>query len=178
MLQAPGSVLYNFYKVLQLVRIFLIHIFGAYDKVRTGSVVGNGNIVNLRDTKQGFHIRIMRLRGKGIRKEYHEVDLPVYDPCADLLVASQGAAVESAHRQTGLFRYHSGGGPGSEQKMIFQYILMFSAPFNNVLLLVVMGNQSDIFLFPDRYFDIFIFKHISLPFLLCNNSKNDVINLI
>ena len=88
------------------------------DKVCSRSRIGDGNIVNLGNTKQCLHIGIVGLSGQRIRKEDNQVDSSFYNLCADLLITASRTAVVALYGQVCLIRDHTRGGAGSAQRVL------------------------------------------------------------
>ena len=68
-----------------------IHKAGSDHKIRGRLVDGHGDVIDLCDPHQGFHIRVMGLGRQRIREKYDEIDLPFHDLSPDLLVTAQRA---------------------------------------------------------------------------------------
>jgi hypothetical protein len=80
-------------EVQELARVFLIHVGTCDEKIGGRAIVGDRNIVHLRNAKQSLDVGIMRLGGERVGKEDDDIDLSVDDPRADLLIASERTAV-------------------------------------------------------------------------------------
>ena len=93
----------------ELVVIFSAHIAGGEDKISGGTVVCNGDIVNLGDTQQRLYVGIVGLCGEGIGEKDDDIDLSVHDACTYLLVAAERSAVIAADGQLRAVCDHSCG---------------------------------------------------------------------
>jgi hypothetical protein len=60
-------------------------------KVRGGPVAGDGRVVYDRNPEQGFDIDVMRVRFERVPKEDHEIEPPLNDRRAHLLIATEWA---------------------------------------------------------------------------------------
>ena len=88
--------------------VISVHETGCDHEVRGGLIDRHRNVVDLSDTHQGLHIRIVRLCRQRIGKEYYKVNHAFYDLGSDLLVTAERAAVVTFYGKTGLVRDHAG----------------------------------------------------------------------
>src|SRR5579863_6670389 len=86
---------------------------------------------------------VVRLGLQRIPEEDEQVDLPIRDLGADLLIPAEGAAVETGHRQPGLFAEHPPRGCGRVQTMAGPQVTVELRPFEHVLLAAVMCDQRN-----------------------------------
>ena len=83
---------------------------------------------------------------------------------ADLLVASQWAAVIAFDPKSCLIRNQSGGSSSPIKIMVLQHFFMIHAPLDNFRFLIIMGNQGNVFLLFNCKRHIFIFHFFLPPF--------------
>lgn len=100
-------------EVYDIMVIFLIHQRGCDHKIGCCPVIGDRDIVYLCHTEQCFYIRVMRCRGKWVRKEYYKINSSLYDLCTNLLVTTKRTAIVALYRKSGSIRNHAGGCPCS-----------------------------------------------------------------
>jgi hypothetical protein len=85
------------------------------------------------------------LRLERIPEEDQEVDRAVGDHRPDLEVAAQRPGLQQAHRQVKFALEHDTGRPRGDQVVFGEHASVEPGPFDQVLLLVVVGNQADPF---------------------------------
>lgn len=78
----------RFFKVNDIVLVVRSHVFGSNHKVRRGLIYCHGNIVDLGNTHQRLDVRVVRLCGERVGKEYHKVNHAFDNLCANLLISA------------------------------------------------------------------------------------------
>ena len=101
----------------------LLHQRAREQEVGRRPVAGDGRVVDDRHPQQRLDVDVVRLRLERVPEEDHEVDAPLGDRRADLLVAAERAAEEARDRQAELARDQPAGRAGGEQ-----LVLLESAP--------------------------------------------------
>ena len=84
------------------------------DEVSGGAIAGHRDVPDHGYSQQRLYVRVMRLRLQRIPEEDEQVNLPVSDPGADLLVAAEWPALEAGHAQAELIAEQPAGGAGRE----------------------------------------------------------------
>ena len=115
------------------------------DAIRGGAVVGDRDIVDLRDAKQRLDVGVVRHRGQGVGEENDDIDLPARDLRADLLVSAKRAAEVGAHGQPRRLVDLGGGGSRPAQEVMRQDLLILLTPFDDGGLHIVVRDQRDAF---------------------------------
>ena len=80
-----------------------------------GMVIGNRNVIYLCNAQQCFNVRVVRLSGKGVGKEYDNIYNTLCYLCTDLLVAAQRAAAVTIYLKAGCFTDSLGRRAGTAQ---------------------------------------------------------------
>ena len=73
--------------------ICLVHKRGGDHEICRCLIICDRDVVDLGDTKKRLHVRIVGLGSQGIGEENNEVDAPLHDLRADLLVTAERTAV-------------------------------------------------------------------------------------
>ena len=76
-------------------------------------------------------------------EEDQQVDVPLGDPRADLLVAAEQAGLETGHPDVELVGQHAPGRAGGEQVVPGEHVPVVARPLQQTLLLVVVRDQRD-----------------------------------
>ena len=127
--------------------VLLVHIQRGNHEISSSPVDSHGYVVYLGDSHQSLYVRVMRLGGKRVGKEYDKINDPFHNLGSYLLVSPQRAAVISLNPQARLVGNQSGRGARTVKIMLFQDFTMVLAPLDNLRLFIVMSYQCNIFLF-------------------------------
>lgn len=87
------------------------------DEVGGGAVVGNGNVIDLRDAQKCLHVGIMGLRGEGVGEEDDDVDMSFGHLGAYLLIAAERTAEVGSDGKSRSLVDEMRRGAGTAQKM-------------------------------------------------------------
>jgi hypothetical protein len=83
------------------------------------------------------------LRFQRIPEEDQQVDVPLDDPCADLLVAAERAALEAGDAEVQVVTQHDSGRAGCEQAVPGQHAMVVTGPLAQVMFLVVVCDEGN-----------------------------------
>jgi drug/metabolite transporter (DMT)-like permease len=112
-------------------------------EVGGGAVARRRNVADHGDPEKGLHIDVVRLRLQGIPEEDQEVDPPLGDRGADLLIAAERTAEEPVHFKTKLTREQRTGRPGRVQLVGRQRVAIEPGPFEHFRFAIVVRDQRD-----------------------------------
>lgn len=121
----------------------LAHQRAAEQVVGAALVAGHRDIPHGRDSQQGLDVRVVGLGFEGVPEEHQQVDPLFGDLCAELLVAAQGPADHTLHRQAEAFGQQQAGGAGGHQVVFGEGVLVPFGPVQEEYFAVVMGDQGD-----------------------------------
>ena len=111
--------------------------------VGAGAVAGDGDVPHHRDPDEGLDIGIVRLRAHRIPEEDEHVELPRRDERADLLVSSEGTALEAGDGQVERLGEQPAGGAGRVQDVVGEDVPVVLGSLEEVAFPVVVGDQGD-----------------------------------
>src|SRR6185503_2698224 len=111
--------------------------------VCSGMVDRKRNVVERRKARQRFHVDIVRQRRQRILEEDQYIQLPLGDHRADLRVAAERAAEEPRDLEARAVDDAPAGGAGAPELVLGQRVAVLEGPGDELVLLVVMGNEAD-----------------------------------
>src|SRR4030066_1690102 len=124
--------------------VLAVHQGRGDHEVGRGPVAGNGDVPPHRHSQQCLHVGIVRKGLEWIPEEDQEVDPPIHNSGANLLIAAQGATLELGDLDLKLALEDLPGRARRKDLVVRQQIAVKPCPFDQIPLLVVVGHQSDL----------------------------------
>lgn len=120
------------------------------DKIRSRYVGRDRNVVERRDSEQGFYIGVVRLCLQGVPEKYHDVDLFFRDLGTDLEVAAERAREIPFYVQSRRFRNEFCRCSRAAKREAGENVRILFCPSDHIGLFVIVCDKGDGFLFHFR----------------------------
>jgi hypothetical protein len=117
---------------------------GGNDHVSRSDITGDGDVPDRRQTQQRLDVRVVRLRFERVPEEHEDVDQILRDLRADLLVPTHRPAEETGNGQPELIFKEGSRRTGGVESVFSQGLPVVLGPAQQLYLLVVVCDQSDV----------------------------------
>src|SRR5688572_17009091 len=119
------------------------HQGGRQEEVGRRAITRNRDVVDNGNAQQRLDIDVVWMGLQRIPEEDDEIDSPLDDARANLLVAPQRPAQEAGHREAQVARDQGSCRPGGAEVMMRERAPVIARPVEQIELAIVMSNECD-----------------------------------